>query len=239
MDRQTVSDQEARTALVLLIGGSGYLDLDDHGCPRWLTRNSLIRMRPYFHAAGFVTALIDAPSDFRGQDGLAGFRMATRHADDLGKVIADLRQRFHGPVWVVGHSRGTISAANAAGRLSGTAAPNGVVLMSAMMTGGRSKQNPWTNQTVFDTPLDAIAVPVLIVGHAADNCARSPARLIGAVAARIHAARQQVAVVTGGPIKPGRPESLVNCGIGDPHDFVDQEAEVAAGILRFIGGDLF
>ena len=108
-----------------------------------------------------------------------------------------------------------------------------------MMTGGRSKQNPWTNQTVFDTPLEAIAVPVLIVGHAADNCARSPARLMGTVAARIHAARRQAATVTGGPIEPGRPESLAACGIGDPHDFVDQEAEVAAGIQRFIGGGLF
>jgi hypothetical protein len=96
----------APIALVLLVGGGGVLDLDGAGCPRALNRNVLIRMRPFFHEAGLVTALVDAPSDVHGEDGLAGFRTASRHADDLGKVVADLRARTGGTVWLVGHSRG-------------------------------------------------------------------------------------------------------------------------------------
>ena len=53
--------QEARIALVLLVGGGGNINLDDKGCPRSLSRNVLMRMRPLFHGAGFVTALVDAP----------------------------------------------------------------------------------------------------------------------------------------------------------------------------------
>ena len=125
--------EDARIALVLLVGGGENINLDDKGCPRSLSRN--VRMRPLFHNAGFVTALVDAPSDVSDGDGLAEFRIAPQHADDLGKVILDLRTRTNASVWLMGHSRGTISATNAGARLSGPAAPDGVVLLSAMMSG--------------------------------------------------------------------------------------------------------
>ena len=179
---------------MLLVGGGGNLALDDKGCPRSLTRNSLMRMLPLFHESGFVTALVDAPSDFPGDDGLAGFRIAPQHADDLGKVIVDVRTRTNGSVWVVGHSRGTISAANAAARLSGPSAPDGVVLMSAMMSGDARARKAWVAQTVFDLRLEAIKMPVLVIGHAADNCVRSPAALMGNITAKTQGVRQQVVI---------------------------------------------
>jgi hypothetical protein len=228
--------QSGRIALVLLVGGGGDLALDAEGCPRELAHNSLIRMLPFFHEAGFVTALVDAPSDRRADDGLAGFRTAPQHADDLGKVIADLRSRTNAAIWLVGHSRGTISAANAASLLAGAAAPDGLVLLSAMMAGEISRRKPFVVQTVFDPKLEAIAVPVLVIGHEADNCLRSPARLMGGITARTHGPRQQTVIVTGGPIAPGRAPNAGDCGVGEPHDFVAQEAELAAGIVRFIGG---
>ena len=100
-------------ALVLLAGGAGHVDLDAQGCAQKLKGNSLVRSAPLFNAAGFATAVVDAPSDFQGEDGLAGFRTDPRHAKELGQVIADLRARTRGSVWVVGTSRGAISAANA------------------------------------------------------------------------------------------------------------------------------
>jgi hypothetical protein len=133
--KQDAPDQDAPIALILLVGGGGNLDLDEQGCPRSLMRNTLVRMLPALQRAGFITALVDAPSDFPGDDGLAGFRIAPEHADDLGKAIADLRTWTKAAVWVVGHSRGTISAANAAARLAAPSAPDGVVLLSAMMAG--------------------------------------------------------------------------------------------------------
>src|SRR4051794_12190335 len=52
-------------AIVLLIGGGGYLDLDEQGCSRKLSRNNLVRMRPILNELGISTAIVDTPSDLR------------------------------------------------------------------------------------------------------------------------------------------------------------------------------
>ena len=231
---QGASAKSARAALVLLVGGGGHLDLDDQGCPRSLAGNSLVRSLPQFHGAGFATALVDAPSDHSGEDGLGGFRNAAEHADDLGKVVADVRARVKAPVWIVGTSRGSISAVNAASRLSGASAPDGVVLTSALMSGARARK-AWVAHTVFDLPLEAIRAPVLVVGHAEDACIRSPASLMSRITARTNGAREQVVTVAGGPGWRGSPGTEACVGRA-PHGFYEQEAEVAAGIARFIGG---
>jgi len=127
-----------RVALVLLVGSGGDLDLDDRGCPRALKGNSLVRSLPYFHAEGFFTALVDVPSDHRGEEGLAGFRTSSDHAADLGLVVTDVRRRTSGSVWAIGTSRGTISAANVASRFTSLATPDGLVLTSAVTSGSRS-----------------------------------------------------------------------------------------------------
>lgn len=230
--------QGQRIALLLLAGGGGVLDLDASGCPRALTGNSLVRMLPLFHETGFITALVDAPSDHPGEDGLAGFRSAPQHADDLGKLIVDLRTRLQAQVWLVGTSRGTISAANAAARLSGLAAADGLVLTSALMSGQSGGRKPWVAQTVFDLPLEAIRLPLLIIGHAADKCIRSPADRMGNIAARTHGMRQQVVTVSGGPGYSG-PSGVDACEGRASHGYVGQEAEVAAGIARFIRGEKY
>ena len=224
-------------AVVLLPGGGGHLDLDAGGCPRALKGNSLVRSIPDFRSLGFATALVDSPSDHVGDDGLAGFRASSQHADDLGKVIADVRLRANGLVWVIGTSRGTISAANAASRLSGASAPDGLVLTSALTVGSRSTPRPWLSQTVFDLSLEKIRIPVLVVGHAADTCLRSPATMMEKITARTSGAREQIVTVTGGPGMPaGTQVSIDSCQGRSPHGFVDQEAEIAAGIARFIRG---
>jgi len=223
---------------VLLVGGGGDLDLDDRGCPRALKGNSLVRSLPHFHAEGFVTALVDVPSDHRGGDGLGGFRTSPDHAADLGLVVSDVRRRTSGSVWVVGTSRGTISAANVASRFTSLATPDGVVLTSAVTSGSRSaRSKPWVSQTVFDLKLDAIRSPVLVIGHAADQCARTPPDLMRDITARTRGSRQQVVLVKGGPGLPaGTQAGLDVCEGRTPHGFVEQEAEVVAGIARFIRG---
>ncbi|PKO67288.1 MAG: hypothetical protein CVU20_14555 [Betaproteobacteria bacterium HGW-Betaproteobacteria-14] len=230
----TLHAGKAPVALVLLPGGGGHLDLDDAGCPRALMGNSLVRSIALFSAEGFVTALVDAPSDHPGEDGLAGFRVTTQHADDLGKVIADVRARTGLSVWLVGTSRGAISAANAAARLAGHAAPDGVVLTSPVTYGSRGNK-AWVAQSVFDLPLADIRVPLLVVGHGADQCLRSPARLNGDIALRIRDVRMQVVTVTGGPGGTAAP-GIDACQGRSPHGFIGQEAEVASGIARFVRG---
>jgi hypothetical protein len=226
-----------KLSVVLLPGGGGHLDLDAKGCPRALKGNSLVRSTPHFNDLGFAAALVDSPSDHTGEDGLAGFRVSPKHAEDLGRVIKDVRAKTKGHVWLIGTSRGTISAANAASRLFGPPAPDGLVLTSALMTGSRSAPRPWLSQTVFDLDLGKIRMPVLVIGHLADTCLRSPAALMANITNRTNGVREQVVMVTGGPGAPsGAQASLDACQGRSPHGFVDQEAEVAAGIARFVRG---
>jgi hypothetical protein len=227
--------QDGRMALVLLPGGPGYAALDAKGCAQKLKGNSLVRSRDLFHSAGFVTALVDAPSDHRGEDGLGGFRMSAQHAEDIGKVIAAMRERTKLPVWLIGTSRGAISAVNAASRLAGPAAPDGLVLTSPVTSGRVGGRKAWVAQTVFSAKLDAIRVPVLVVAHAADTCIRTPPRLAGSIAAKTNGEREQTVTVTGGA-GSGRGVSVEACEGRSPHGFIGQEAAVAAGIARFIRG---
>jgi hypothetical protein len=227
--------QEGRMALVLLPGGPGYAALDAKGCARKLLGNSLVRTRDLFHRAGFVTALVDAPSDHRGEDGLGGFRMSPQHAEDIGKVIAHVRERTKLPVWLVGTSRGAISAVNAASRLTGPAAPDGLVLTSAVTSGRVGGRKAWVAQTVFSARLDAIRVPVLVVAHASDTCVRTPPRLAPGIVAKTSGTREQTVIVKGGP-GTKRGVSVEACEGRTPHGFIGQETEVTDGIIRFIRG---
>lgn len=228
----------ATAVLVLLAGGGGHLNLDNEGCPRKLKGNSLVRSQSLFRGSGFVTALVDAPSDYQRKAGLGGFRVEREHADDIGKVISDLRHRTGLPVWLIGTSRGAISAANAASRLTGNAAPDGLALTSPVTSGFEGGRKWWVAQTVFSNDLEAIRMPVLVVVHADDKCVRTPPNLGARVVEKTSTARGQAVIVSGGPGGFGA-EGVKACKGRSPHGFLGQEAEVAAGMERFIRGSKY
>jgi hypothetical protein len=219
---------DAKGTLILLAGGGGHVDLDAQGCAQKLKGNSLVRSQALFHAQGFATALVDAPSDHHGADGLGAFRAQPAHAEDLGKVVADVRARVKGPVWIAGTSRGAISAANAASRLKDV---DGAILTSPVTVGTARGRKAWTAQTVYDNPLADIRVPLLVVSHAQDGCFRSPPSGAQAIVDRYKGPRGQAAVVSGGSSGSGDA-----CAGRSPHGFLGLEAELAAGIARFARG---
>jgi predicted alpha/beta-hydrolase family hydrolase len=160
------SPVQAQGVLVLFAGGAGRLGVGDLQLSI-LQTNFLVRVRHHLAAQGFHVAVMDAASDFLERpEGLGADRTSPQHMQDVAVVIAYLRARFPGlPIWLVGTSRGTISAANAAAVLTGAAAADGIVLTSSLTRPGTG--NPESLQNV---PLDAISVPVLIVSHQDDTC---------------------------------------------------------------------
>ncbi len=220
--------------LVLLPGGSGLVDLDGAGCPRALRGNALIRAIPDFLAGGAVTALVDAPAEWRGQHGLSTFRIEPAHAEALGLAVKALRETYRVPVWLVGTSRGAISAANGASRLTGESAPDGVALTSPVSQGARGNL-PFVSQDVFQLPLARISIPLLVLGHAGDTCVRSPPANVPRIADAAAASPRKAAVVmAGGPgAPPGDPQA---CEGRSPHGFEGQLGEMAALILGFARG---
>jgi dienelactone hydrolase len=151
-----------RASVILFAGGNGALHLDADGRPAALGGNFLVRNRARFAAHGLLVAVLDAPSDHAGS--LERFRTSAEHAADVRAVIAALRETAPVPVWLVGTSMGTVSAANAAARLR-EGGPDGLVLSSTVTRGSRQR-----GESVEDVRVKDIRIPTLLVHHRGDAC---------------------------------------------------------------------
>lgn len=153
----------ARAAAVLFTGGNGALQITESGELRTGAGNFLVRNRQRFASQGLAVIVVDAPSDRQGGNFLSGFRQTDEHVRDIAAVIAWARENVRLPVWLIGTSRGTQSAAWASTRLSGKEGPDGLVLTSSILNDPRSR--PVTNMEI-----GKLAIPVLVVHHEQDGC---------------------------------------------------------------------
>lgn len=183
---------EPRAVAVLLAGGRGGLQITPDGALTWGAGNFLVRSRQLFVEQGLTVAVLDAPSDRQSVPFLDGFRQTPEHVADLKAVIAWLRAEVKAPVWLIGTSRGTQSAAHAATQLAGSDAPDGIVLSATILSDPRGRAVP-------AMALDAIRIPVLAVHHEQDGC-RLCAFADTAVLMRklVNAPRKQLLSFTGG-----------------------------------------
>ena len=154
---------QPRAAVILLAGGHGGLQLGADGTPGWGKGNFLVRARQMFAEQGLLVVVPDAPSDRQSPPYLSGFRQRPEHVADIAETIAWIRRQAAVPVWLVGTSRGTQSAAYAATQLSAPAAPDGLVLSSTILTDDDSRPVP-------AMALGSLAIPVLVVHHEQDGC---------------------------------------------------------------------
>ena len=207
--------------LVLFAGGEGAMNLSKSGEIGGLKGNFLIRARRHFRAHGANTVVIDAPSD---RSDLGQFRDTEAHARDVGAVVSHLKAKFKLPVWVVGTSNGTTSAANAGVRLTGDDGPAGVVLTSSRLT------TTLRAAGVMTQDLGRIAVPVLIAHHKADACfVTPPDGIAGLKAALKNAKPVKVLWYEGGQDIKGDP-----CDAFHYHGFRGIETRVIADIMAWI-----
>ena len=225
------SSEAPRATVILLAGGNGVLDLQPAGkIGTDLSLNFLIRSRGLFARQGLAVAALDVASDRRS--GMNGdIRLSVQHAQDVGRVIAVLKKRIAAPVWLVGTSAGTLSAAGVAARLAQSdPRPDGVVLTSTQST----LVQGLCGRTVHFAQLNAIRVPVLAVSHRDDGCPCSPgsaaagAKLMAAVS---QAPAKEHRIFAGG----GPPLSQGPCLARTPHGFLGIEGEVVNAIAAWIG----
>ncbi len=156
--------------VVLFAGGTGRIFIRKNGAIK-RENNLLVRTRDLFAERGFNVAVFDAPSDRRSKKGMFGFRQTPEHAEDIKAVMDFLKSKADVPVWLVGTSRGSISAVNGAVRLGGAAdgGPEGIVLVSSVTR--RSKRG---RITVYEADAEDISVPTLIVHNRDDGCMVTP-----------------------------------------------------------------
>src|SRR5215475_6449823 len=130
------------SSVILFAGGHGALRLKSASSMEWGAEGFLVRSREKFAVHGLMVAVVDAPSDH--QQGMnTRFRMSGAHAGDIGGIAAYLKKEADVPVWLVGTSMGTFSAARAAIAGKGI---DGLVLTSsitcAMPDGMLAKSHP-------------------------------------------------------------------------------------------------
>ena len=159
-----LSPQNPKAAVILFAGGHGGLQISPSGSLGWGGGNFLVRTRQLFADQGLWVAVVDAPSDHQSWPYLSSdFRQQPEHAADIKAVIAWARKQANVPVWLVGTSRGTQSAAYVATELKGAEGPDGLVLTSSILTDGKSRSVP-------AMPLGELRIPVLVVHHEQDGC---------------------------------------------------------------------
>ncbi|MEO1767189.1 alpha/beta hydrolase [Thiobacter aerophilum] len=211
---------EAKAAVILFAGGHGGLDIQDDGRFGWGGGNFLVRSRDLFAQQGLVVAVIDKPSDLAG---LSGQRQTAQHVADVRAVMRWLRAQYQLPVWLVGTSRGTQSAAYVATALAGDAdSPDGLVLTSTILTDSKDRPVP-------AMALDRLALPVLVVHHEKDGCEHCRPSELAALMDKLPGTLRKDLVMFSGGVTRGDP-----CGAYAYHGFNGIEQDVVGRIGAWI-----
>lgn len=214
-------------SVILFAGGHGGLGLKSASSMTWGAGNFLVRSRDLFASHNLMVAVIDAPSDKRqGMNGI--FRMSSAHAADIAAVAAHLKKEADVPVWLVGTSMGTFSAAGGA---IGAKNIDGLVLSSTITRAKpRWKIAQSHRDGVASMPLAQVTVPTLIVSHRKDGCDITPAADAPKLTKRLtKAAKVDVVLLDGGSPPQSEP-----CQAKSQHGFLGIESQAVAAMATFI-----
>ena len=218
-----LAPESPKAAVILFAGGHGGLQILPNASFKWGEGNFLVRTRQLFAKQGLSVAVVDAPSDRQAAPFLGGFRQKPEHVADIKAVIAWLKQQANVPVWLVGTSMGTQSAAFIATQLGpGDGGPDGLVLTSTILSIDVGRPVP-------AMPLQNVAIPVLVVHHEKDGCKLCAYSEIPRLMEKLSSTpRKELVTFKGGE----------NCG--DPceafayHGFNGLEKDVVAKIAEWI-----
>jgi len=178
-------------SIILIPGGSTHPTITADGAVGALSNNFLMRMRDQFVAAGFAVGIVEKPEDLRA-------------------AIARMRT-VRTPVFVIGHSDGTMWATNAATSL-GADGPDGIVLASSVVVAP-----PSMPRSVLEYPLEQITIPVLIVRNENDGCQYSPPSGMDDIAKRLVKADVSTVTVSSNTLEGNSCQNL------SPHSYLDIE----------------
>lgn len=207
----------AKGTVLLLPGGAGGFGPVQDG--RATGRNFLVRSAGEFVARGYNVAIFGRPSDMPDLGYVE--RTSDAHLADIRAVLAAVKAKSPLPVWLVGTSRGTVSATVACVRGVGEIA--GLVLTSSIVS--------WDKLgAVQRQDLAAIRVPVLVLHHAKDQCRVTLPRDVGAILRGLTAAPvKKLVMVDGGSDPTGDP-----CEALHWHGFIGMEAEAVQIIIGWM-----
>lgn len=217
-------------SVILLPGGIGAPVLGSTGNKPTIkyTSNFVVRTRRDFAKQGLMVAIVDAPSDqskgFKYQ-----WRIGQEHADDISGVVSYLKKQADIPIWLVGTSASSFSAANGAIRLKENI--DGIVLSSSVTIERKNRKFYKTHPNgILNMDLDKITVPTLLVSNRDDKCDVTPPDDAEKIKSALkNSPKVEALYFTGGKEPKSEP-----CGPESPHGFYGIEDQVVLAIADFI-----
>lgn len=212
-----IGNSTAETTVILLPGGDAGTGKIMDGRPS--SANFLVRARQLFADEGFNVLIMFRASDLHVLD--FSERISREHIGEISNVIDYAARTFGKPVWLVGTSRGTVSATAAAIAL-GKSRIAGLVLTSSV-----------TNRkagAIGAQDIDRIEVPTLILHHRLDSCPICvPGPAEGLVDKLKNAPAKKFILVEGGSSPQGDPCEAMNW-----HGYPNFEAQTVKLIANWI-----
>ena len=158
--------------------------------------------------------------------GVYSYRLSDTYAQDIRALVDFARAHASVPVWLFGHSLGTIAVASGASRLT-----HGEIAGVVFAAPTANHIPPNITESVFDAPLAAINVPALVTAHEKDSCGTSapdaPARLRAALTG---SPKTDVFLFNGGEPSGGP------CDPTALHSFVGLDAEFVDRVAAWMRG---
>lgn len=207
----------ATATLILLPGGdagTGKIVDDKPGSGNFLSRS-----RAEFFDANFNVMVVYRASDLKHLE--YDRRVSKEHIDELAQVISFAKKNFDKPIWLVGTSRGTVSATATAIAL-GEKEVQGLVLTSSVTskkTGAIATQN-----------IAGLKIPTLVVHHKNDACIVCVPYEASRIISNLKSAPvKKFIMIEGGSNPEGDP-----CEAKHWHGFINYEKETVKAITDWI-----
>lgn len=158
--------EKAKATLVFIPGGEGRAGLKpewttDHGYFSKYYFNLMLRSLadPASTSGRFNVVIFDNPSDLPIANHWSAARMGNDHLSRVEDVVRHYKEALGKPVWVMGHSMGSISITEFYKRLQEKKSEN--LVAGLILSGGE-------NGTSFN--YETTRLPVLVIHHENDEC---------------------------------------------------------------------
>jgi pimeloyl-ACP methyl ester carboxylesterase len=206
--------------IALFPGSPGWIELrvEDGQIQHGMRGNFLVRARRHFLDQGYLTAVIDAPSD-QQPNFHQSHRETPRYGEEVRAIIEAVSKKYGALDWTfIGTSEGSVSAVHAA-RMAAPPAKRVVLTSSVVFPGPRGRG-------VEAGQVKQVTIPVLWVHHRRDPCKFTPYYRVKSYAEETGT---PLVSVTGAGDTRGNP-----CEAFSEHGFVGTEVKVIRAILSWI-----
>lgn len=151
-----IETAKPKAVVLLFIGGDGVLNLKSDGSST--KQNPLNRSAALWQSYGINSVLVDSPYDL-GDARRGNVRGKVEHLRRVESVVKYYKNKYNLPIWIFGHSMGTVTAIQFANQSESSGAVSGVIIAGTHI--GEILNNNFSK-------------PVMAIHHQKEACAATP-----------------------------------------------------------------